>query len=401
MEKILIISAYFFPEQFKSTDLARSLKKKKINVTVLTGLPNYPEGKIYKGYSNQRNIGHDVFEGIKIWRMPTYPRGKSKLNLILNYLSLLIFYGLFSLIYLRFKNFNKIIFIGFSPGILAYINIFYKRIFHKSPKSILWLQDFWPDDLVSTGFFQNNSYFVKLNFYLMKIIYKSFTKLAATSKGMSEELKIRTNKNVECIFNPVEEELYDLSKANFSPREKSLNKLKIMFAGNVSGNQNIENILEAFKDKEIREICEIHFFSHGARSIGLVEKMAEDYPQNIIIRGFFPLRKLCMASDDFDFGLVSLSNFSNLKKILPSRVQTLVSMGLPILSFGVPEMEALINKYNNGIVATDCSPESLRKTVMNANKLENSQIRIFSQNSFLLARDLFSLDEITDKFIEL
>ena len=108
-----------------------------------------------------------------------------------------------------------------------------------------------------------------------------------------------------------------------------------------------------------------------------------------------------MASNDFDFGLVSLSNFSNLKKILPSRVQTLVSMGLPILSFGVPEMEALINKYNNGIVATDCSPESLRKTVMNANKLENSQIRIFSQNSFLLARDLFSLDEITDKFIEL
>ncbi len=364
-------------------------------------MPNYPEGKIYKGYSNQRNIGHDVFEGIKIWRMPTYPRGKSKLNLILNYLSLLIFYGLFSLIYLRFKNFNKIIFIGFSPGILAYINIFYKRIFHKSPKSILWLQDFWPDDLVSTGFFQNNSYFVKLNFYLMKIIYKSFTKLAATSKGMSEELKIRTNKNVECIFNPVEEELYDLSEANFSPREKSLNKLKIMFAGNVSGNQNIENILEAFKDKEIREICEIHFFSHGARSIGIVEKMAEDYPQNIIIRGFFPLRKLCMASNDFDFGLVSLSNFSNLKKILPSRVQTLVSMGLPILSFGVPEMEALINKYNNGIVATDCSPESLRKTVMNANKLENSQIRIFSQNSFLLARDLFSLDEITDKFIEL
>lgn len=400
-KKVLIISAYFFPEQFKSTDLARTLKKKKMNVTVLTGLPNYPEGKIYKGYSNQRNIGQDVFEGIKIWRMPTYPRGKSKLNLILNYLSLLIFYGLFSLMYLRFKNFNKIIFIGFSPGILAYINIFYKRIFHKSPKSILWLQDFWPDDLVSTGFFKSNSYFVKLNFLLMKIVYKSFTRLAATSNGMSEELRFRTNKHVECIFNPVEKELYDLSESNFSPREKSLNKLKIMFAGNVSGNQNIENILDAFKDRKIREICEIHFFSHGTRSIGLVEKMAADYPENIIIRGFFPLEKLYMASNDFDFGLVSLSNFPNLKKILPSRVQTLVSMGLPILSFGVPELEELIIEYKNGIFATDSSAESLRKAIMNANKLENSQIRIFSKNSFLLSRDLFSLNEITNKFIEL
>ena len=76
-------------------------------------------------------------------------------------------------------------------------------------------------------------------------------------------------------------------------------------------------------------------------------------------------------------------------------------MGLPILSFGVPELEALIIKYKNGIFATDCSTESLHKTIMNANKLENSQIRLFSKNSYLLSRDLFSLDEITDKFIEL
>ncbi len=398
--KILIISAYFHPEQFKSTDLALSISMNNHEVSVLTGIPNYPGGKIFKGFSNFKNSGHSKFKNIDLYRAPTFPRGLNTLSLFLNYLSIFISYAIFSF-WLRFKSYDKLIFIGFSPGLLAFVNIIYKRFFHKSPESILWLQDFWPDDLISTGFFKPNSYFVKLNYSFMNFIYKSFTKLSATSEGMSEELGFRTNKHVECIFNPVEKELYDLLESNFSPREKSQNKLKIMYAGNVSGNQNIENILEIFKDKKIRDICEIHFFSHGARSIGLVEKMIEDYPENIFFKGFLPLRELHAASKNFDFALVSLSNFPNLKKILPSRVQTLVSLGLPIISFGVPEMEVLINKYRNGISATDCDHESLKKVIFEANKLENSQIRTFSENSFLLARELFSPKELVNKFIDL
>ena len=398
--KILIISAYFYPEQFKSTDLALSLSTSGHKVSVLTGIPNYPGGKIFEGFSNFKNSGHSKFKNIDLYRAPTFPRGSDTLSLFLNYLSIFISYAIYSL-WLRFKSYDKLIFIGFSPGLLAFVNIIYKRFFHKSPESVLWLQDFWPDDLISTGFFKPNSYFVKSNYFLMRIIYKSFTKLAATSKGMSEELRLRTNKHVKCIFNPVEKELYDLSESNFSPREKLQNKLKIMYAGNISGNQNIDNILEIFKDKKIREICEIHFFSHGARSIGLVEKMIEDYPESIFIGGFLPLKELYKASKNYDFGLVSLSNFPNLKKILPSRVQTLVSFGLPILSFGVPEMEVLITEYKNGIFATETDHESLKKAIIEANSLNDSQIRAFSENSILLARELFSPKELVDKFIEL
>ena len=155
---------------------------------------------------------------------------------------MLFFYGFFSLFYLSNKNFNKIIFIGFSPGLLAYVNIFFKNIFTNSPPSILWLQDFWPDDLVSTGFFKSNSIFVKFNHWLMKYIYSSYSQLAATSDGMADELRNRTNRKVRCIFNPIEEELF--VKMNEAPLTKNFNegKIKIMFAGNISGNQNIDCI---------------------------------------------------------------------------------------------------------------------------------------------------------------
>ena len=83
--KILIISAYFYPEQFKSTDIALNLKKKGADVTVLTGLPNYPQGKIYKNYSNFKDFGNRSYKGIKIFRVPTFPRREKALTWCINY----------------------------------------------------------------------------------------------------------------------------------------------------------------------------------------------------------------------------------------------------------------------------------------------------------------------------
>lgn len=398
--KILIISAYFYPEQFKSTDIALNLKKKGADVTVLTGLPNYPQGKIYKNYSNFKDFGNRSYKGIKIFRVPTFPRGEKALNLGINYLTMLFFYGFFSLFYLRFKNFNKIIFIGFSPGLLAYVNIFFKNIFTNSPPSILWLQDFWPDDLVSTGFFKSNSIFVKFNHWLMKYIYSSYTQLAATSDGMADELRNRTNRKVRCIFNPIEEELF--VKMNEAPLTKNFNegKIKIMFAGNISGNQNIDCILEAYRNENVRQRSEIHFFSHGARKIENVRKMSEIYPSSIFLRGNLNIQDLYKESRYFDFGIVSLSDYENLKNILPSRVQTMLSMGLPLISFGTPELEKLILENQNGIIIYGCDHKSLEDSIISASNIENNQKIQFSINSIELSKKIFSPSSIAHQFLE-
>ena len=84
--KILIISQYFYPENFRINDLAIALKKRGHDVVVLTGLPNYPSGNYYEGYDSKKNCD-EIWNDISIFRCKLYPRKKGVLNLIRNYFS--------------------------------------------------------------------------------------------------------------------------------------------------------------------------------------------------------------------------------------------------------------------------------------------------------------------------
>ena len=63
--RILIVTQYFYPENFKSNDLAFELQKRNHNITVLTGIPNYPEGKIYENYGFLKKR-KEIINGVKV-----------------------------------------------------------------------------------------------------------------------------------------------------------------------------------------------------------------------------------------------------------------------------------------------------------------------------------------------
>ena len=89
--KILLVSQHFYPESFVINPLCQEIVRLGVGVEVLTGQPNYPNGKIYEGYK-AASVCKDSFEGtIKINRVPMLPRGNaSKFSLILNYLSFIL-----------------------------------------------------------------------------------------------------------------------------------------------------------------------------------------------------------------------------------------------------------------------------------------------------------------------
>ena len=89
--RILIISQYFYPENFRINDLCKGLKDQGHKVSVLTAKPNYPNGIFFEGY-NFLNKPLDSYNGIKIFRSPIIPRGKgSGIRLFINYISFVIF----------------------------------------------------------------------------------------------------------------------------------------------------------------------------------------------------------------------------------------------------------------------------------------------------------------------
>ena len=92
--RILLVSQYFWPESFIINDLMGKLVSKGHEVTVATGKPNYPDGKIYEGYSARGTLSERYASNIDVVRVPLFPRGKGGAkNLVLNYISF-VFAGL-------------------------------------------------------------------------------------------------------------------------------------------------------------------------------------------------------------------------------------------------------------------------------------------------------------------
>lgn len=151
--KILIITQYFYPESFRINDLTRALMDLGHEITVLTGLPNYPQGQILLGYSwtKKRN---DQYFGATVYRVPIIPRQQGgKVFLSLNYLSFVLSAIIFGLPRLRKKNFDCCFVFATSPITAAIpANLF--RFLTGCPVGI-WIQDLWPDVVSSVAMIRN------------------------------------------------------------------------------------------------------------------------------------------------------------------------------------------------------------------------------------------------------
>ena len=198
-KRVLFISQYFYPENFKSNDIALELTERGHEVTVLTGLPNYPEGKIYKNYGFFKRTKEN-YQRIKIIRTWLVPRGKGGgIRIFLNYFSWAFFASLraFSLSFQ--KKFDVILVHEPSPITQGFPAIIVKKI-QKIPLHF-WVLDLWPESLSSAGGVKNKyvlSFFTKM----VKYIYNNSDKILISSKGFEESILAKGNYKEKLVYFP-------------------------------------------------------------------------------------------------------------------------------------------------------------------------------------------------------
>ena len=144
-KRILIYTNHFYPEQFKINEIVEWLSIRESHIRIITGLPNYPSGKIIKEYSN-------IFkDNVIINRLFLVPRGSgSNLMLIINYLSYFISCFFFTIYIALFKKKYDVVFVHHtSPIFIAFHPVVYS--FFKKTKKILWDLDIWPESLQAVG----------------------------------------------------------------------------------------------------------------------------------------------------------------------------------------------------------------------------------------------------------
>ena len=183
--KILIVSQYYWPENFRINELSLQLTKSGNEVTVLTGLPNYPEGKIYSEFLEKPN-NFKVLNDIEIVRVPVIPRGSTKFQLLANYLSFTLSASFFGVIKLFKKDFDVIFVYQTSPvlvGIPSSVISAIKRI-----PQILWVLDLWPETLEAVGIIQRKWQLEIIRFFINKI-YSRFNLILVQSKCFKKVIK--------------------------------------------------------------------------------------------------------------------------------------------------------------------------------------------------------------------
>lgn len=166
---ILIVSQYFHPENFRINDFAFEFQKRGHKITVLSGVPDYPDGIFFNGYGIFKK-NRETINGIKIYRAPLITRGSgSAIRLALNYLSF-VFGGIFTSLYLLKNKFDMIFVFEPSPITVGIPAIFIKKI--KRIPICFWVLDLWPESISAASGLKSNVIQNMLN-PLVKFIYNN------------------------------------------------------------------------------------------------------------------------------------------------------------------------------------------------------------------------------------
>jgi len=183
--RLLIVSQYFWPENFRINDLASELVSRGHEVTVLTGLPNYPGGRIFEEYRADAEKFSN-YKNVRVVRVPLLPRGTGALRLLLNYLSFSITACVLGPWKLRGLKFDVVLTCQLSPVTVGLPGAFLAWL--KSAPMAMWVLDLWPDTLKAIGVVKSP----KLLAYVGKLvgfIYKRCDLIWAQSKSFIPKIQ--------------------------------------------------------------------------------------------------------------------------------------------------------------------------------------------------------------------
>lgn len=363
--KILIVTQYFWPEEFRINDCATELLARGHEVTVLTGVPNYPKGNFFPGYGWMCPKRED-YHGVKIIRIPLIARGKKQgWRLALNYLSFALLASLFGPLYLRGRRFDVIFAYEPSPVTVGIPAIVLKRI--KRAPLLFWVQDLWPESITATGFVHSK---VILAFVgkLVRWIYRCCDRILIQSKGFFEPVISQGGEAARIVYLPNwAEGFYQpvIFQQDAAERKSVPEGFVVMFAGNMGVAQDFPTILSAAETTKERQ--DIHWVILGDGS------MKEWVAQEIHARGLWktvhllgrhPVETMPRFFSLADVMLVTLKREPIFALTIPGKVQSYLACGRPIIAGLDGEGGRVIRESDAGIACPSESPDALAAAVL-------------------------------------
>ncbi len=357
--KLLVVCQHFYPEQFRINDICFELVKKGHDVTVLTGLPNYPKGKVLKDYKWFKNRKQNI-NGVKIIRCSLIGRGTSTIRMGINYLWFALF-GSLKALFMK-KNFDLVYVYQLSPITMTWPAILVKKM--KKIPLIIHVLDQWPVS-ITTGGISKDSFIYKILTKLSIASYNKADLITCSSKSFKKYLngELKLPKEKKFLYLPsYAEDTYKISGTTKN------NKFDLVFAGNIGPAQSVETIVEAANILKDNEDIMFHIVGDGLTKASC-EELAKKYKlNNIKFYGFFNVSEMPKFYELADAFLITMVDNEVVNSTLPAKIQSYMISGKPIIGAINGEVKDVIEDAKCGLCCESLNYKKFAQLILEASK---------------------------------
>jgi colanic acid biosynthesis glycosyl transferase WcaI len=358
--KILVVSQYFWPENFRINDLVAELTQRGHQVAVLTGYPNYPDGKVFEDF-NQNPRKYDQFAGADVVRVPLAPRGHGAVRLALNYASFVLSASLLGPFKLCGRKFDRIFVFEPSPITVGLPAIVMKWI--KKAPIAFWVLDLWPDSLRAVGMVKSER-ILRVIGLLVSFIYRHCDVILAQSHSFIGQIKRYCGRGQRVEFFPSwAEEVFGTQSTAVAPELARFDGcFKILFAGNIGEAQDFPAILDAAEHLKNRHDIQWILVGDGRMAPWVAEEIVRrGLSQTVTMLGRFPLERMPSFYTGADALLVTLKRSDIFAMTIPGKVQSYLAAGKPLLGMLDGEGASIISDAKAGLVCPAGGGKDLAK----------------------------------------
>jgi glycosyltransferase involved in cell wall biosynthesis len=362
--RVLIVTQYFWPESFRINDLATALAEERGHqVTVLTGKPNYPEGRFAAGYGFWARA-RERYGSVEVIRVPLLPRGRGGgFRLALNYSSFALLASLLGP--LRCGGRYDVILVYEPSPITVGLPALVMKAVSRAPL-LLWVQDLWPESVSATGAVRTD-WVLKAVERLVKLIYAGCDRVLVQSEAFVASIQALGVPRSKIVYYPNTAESFyrPVARGVASVPVELPDGFRVMFAGNIGAAQGFETILAAAE--RLRDHPEIQWLVLGdGRQFAWVkdEVARRGLGQRVHLFGRHPAESMPHWFAHADAMLVSLRGDPIFALTIPAKVQSYMACAKPIIASLDGEGARVVREAGAGLTARADDAEALGRAVL-------------------------------------
>lgn len=398
--RILLLSQYYWPENFLINSLVPLLVARGVEVTVLTGKPNYPDGLIFEGYRAggcQRELHDDTI----ILRLPIVPRGRrSRLRLACNYLSFIISGILFGRTLVGSRKYDLVFVYALSPLLQVLPAIWLAR--SRQAPLVVWVQDLWPESMSIAGGIKS-VWLQGVVTSIVRFIYSASDRILVQSRAFLPPVRALTDDPAKVHYYP---NFYKKiserppSQRAFALAKELRNYCSVVFAGNLGTAQGLDTIVQAAL--RLLPYPEIRIVLVGSGSLDdwLMHQKNRYGLTNLTLAGRFEASDMSVIFAASEALLVSLGPEPLFGLTIPSKVQAYLAAGRPVLAALNGEGSRIILESGAGLCSEAGNSQALAENVLRLAALSPLERKKMGQRGWKYFNKYFTADALADELVE-